>query len=468
MKRRNTSVLLLFVSSLLLIVLIQARENESFFESSFDGGWAGFIRLTTQSGKRDFPVVFNLNCQEKGGIGFSVFPDSLKTAPNGFEIYSLMDVQKKGKKLILKVETPAETSGIAQKGNFIHAFTLRYKKAKGFIKGNMKSTDPDLKKGVVFLYPQSDVKTLQKAWQGKIKINQVNTPVILQLIQKQSVGQAGLAQATSVTGSGSVGEDFGVVKNGSFDGTKFTGQLNLPDETVAFDFDLKGLSLKGKMNGATFSGGVTLNPAGTKGKFLKVDMASPSELLLGNSNIVDIEGENLYNGVVIHVDETQIEVGAVEFVNSKKIMGSLVPSDNLPENQNVSLLVINPDGQIVELDKAFVTKMKEDSTTVSFAQDIQPVFNQNCALSGCHTGSFPAAGLNLQSSQAYNNIVNIPSSQRSSLNLITPSDPDNSYLIRKIKGEDISGSRMPLSRSALDMTTIATFETWVREGAQNN
>jgi len=467
MKRRKISVFL-FISTLILIVLIQAQENESFFESAFDGGWAGFIRLTTPSGKRDFPVVFNLNCQGNGGIGFSIFPDNLKTSPNGFETYSLIDIQKKGKKLILKVETPAETSGIAQNGNFTHTFTLSYKKAKGFIKGNMKSTDPDLTKGTVFLYPQSDVKMLQKAWQGKIKINQVNTPVILQLVQKQAVGQAGLAQATSVTGSGSVGEDFGAVKNGSFDGTNFTGQLNLPDETVAFDFNLKGLSLKGRMNGATFSGNVTLKPAETKGKILQVNMVSPSELLLGNSNLVDIEGKNLYDGVIIHVDETQIEVDAVKFVSSKKIMGSLVPSENLPENQNVSLQVINPDGQIVELDKAFVTKMKEDSTTVSFAQDIQPVFNQNCALSGCHTGSFPAAGLNLQSGQAYNNIVNVPSSQRSSLNRITPSDPDNSYLIRKIKGGDISGSRMPLNRSALDMTTIATFETWVREGAQNN
>ncbi len=468
MRFRKTLLSFLFIATFTLIVLIQAQETESFFESTFDGSWSGFIRLTTPSGKRDFPVVFSLNCQGKGGTGFSVFPDDLTTVPTEFGVYTLTDVQKKGKKLILKVETPAEAAGIAQDESFIHTFTLRYKRAKGFIRGNFKSTDPDLKKGKVFLYPQEDTKILQKVWQGKIRIKKVKTPVFLQLIQKQAVGQAGLADASAVTGSGFVGVEFGQVKMGIFDGKDFTGQLNLPNEAVALDFTLKGRKLKGKLNGATFSGRTELNAGNTKGKILEIDSVSPEELFLGMSNVVDIEGGNLSDGAMVHVDESQIELDAVEFVSSKKITACFVPAQSLPEDQKVSLLVQNPDGQLVKLEEALVTKMKEETPTVSFSQDIQPVFNQSCALSGCHSGSFPAGGLNLQSGQAYNNIVNVPSSQRSSLNRITPGDPDNSYLIRKIKGDNISGGRMPLSRTPLSAVVIATFENWVREGALNN
>ena len=54
----------------------------------------------------------------------------------------------------------------------------------------------------------------------------------------------------------------------------------------------------------------------------------------------------------------------------------------------------------------------------------QQIFSQSCAFSGCHGGSFPAEGLDLREGMAYAEIVNVRSSQRSSLDLIEPSEPD--------------------------------------------
>jgi len=42
--------------------------------------------------------------------------------------------------------------------------------------------------------------------------------------------------------------------------------------------------------------------------------------------------------------------------------------------------------------------------TVSFSTQIQPIFTQNCAFSGCHAGTSPAAGLNLEDGKAHGNL----------------------------------------------------------------
>lgn len=76
--------------------------------------------------------------------------------------------------------------------------------------------------------------------------------------------------------------------------------------------------------------------------------------------------------------------------------------------------------------------------------------------------------MNLSQGQAYGNIVNVASRQRSSLFRIKPFDVIASYLIHKIQGSDIDGARMPLNRTPLSAETIAKFENWVNEGAENN
>ncbi|RMF61073.1 MAG: hypothetical protein D6746_06025 [Bacteroidetes bacterium] len=102
---------------------------------------------------------------------------------------------------------------------------------------------------------------------------------------------------------------------------------------------------------------------------------------------------------------------------------------------------------------------------VSFA-DVQNIFTASCALSGCHTGTFPPQGLNLSAGQAYGNLVGVPSQEDPSLNRVEPGDPDRSYLYLKITGAPgIRGGRMPLGRDPLPQAQIDLIRAWIEAGA---
>ncbi len=99
---------------------------------------------------------------------------------------------------------------------------------------------------------------------------------------------------------------------------------------------------------------------------------------------------------------------------------------------------------------------------------IQNIFNDQCAFSGCHAGSSPQEGLNLSQSVAYNNLVDVPSSQQSSIKRIAPGQPDNSYLVMKIEGAvGIDGDRMPADGPPyLTASQIDSIRLWISNGAQ--
>jgi hypothetical protein len=97
---------------------------------------------------------------------------------------------------------------------------------------------------------------------------------------------------------------------------------------------------------------------------------------------------------------------------------------------------------------------------------VQEVFTQNCAFSGCHGDVNTQEGMNLTAGQAFANIVNVPSNQ-SGLDRIEPDRPDDSYLIRKIEGTG-AGQRMPAGAPALPPATIQLIRDWTAAGAPNN
>jgi len=93
------------------------------------------------------------------------------------------------------------------------------------------------------------------------------------------------------------------------------------------------------------------------------------------------------------------------------------------------------------------------------------VFSVSCALSGCHAGAAPQAGMDLSAAVAYQNIVGVPSSERADLKRIEPGDPDRSYLVKKLRGDpDISGSPMPLTGTITAEARQLVID-WVRRGA---
>ena len=455
---------------LLLIVLIRAQEQETFFEARVDGAWEGSIRIRTESGQREFPAILNLNAYKKGGAGSSLLPDSFELAPDDLSVYSFQKFSVKGNKITLKIDVTGAPNEEGETTTYTHTLTLSHKKTSGILKGNFKSTDPQIKgKQPMILYPQGASKIIQKVWKGTITLNKVKTPVLLQLIQKETLEETETAQTTEITGFGFIGDDYGKITNGSFDGKTFTGNLNLSSELVLLDLDLrKGPRLKGKLNGATFTKSVTLKPAGTNGNLIQLTKASPDVLTMNEYNTVTIRGKNFHPGVMVHMSDSGVKVDMIEYVSKSKIMVCLKPSADLQGGQEISLRVINVNGESFDLDDAFTIDLVEEPTSVSFSQEIQPIFGDSCALPTCHMGPINAGGMNLTQEQSYSSIVNVPSSQRPSVLRIKPFEPNNSYLIHKIKGENINGFRMPQDLPPLSVEVIALFENWVKQGALNN
>ncbi len=96
------------------------------------------------------------------------------------------------------------------------------------------------------------------------------------------------------------------------------------------------------------------------------------------------------------------------------------------------------------------------------------VFNVSCALSGCHTGSSPAAGMNLSEGNAFTNIVGVASTEVPSLQRIEPGNPDDSYLIQKVSGTAAVGVQMPPGGTPLSNELIENLRDWVTDGALDN
>lgn len=116
-----------------------------------------------------------------------------------------------------------------------------------------------------------------------------------------------------------------------------------------------------------------------------------------------------------------------------------------------------------------------DATVVGSAQfgaDVQPIFNGNCAFSGCHAGADPQQGLNLSAGISYDLIVDIASRQLSTMARIQSGGADLSYLVNKIQGthEAVggSGAQMPLGGGALAPADIEIIRAWAQAGALNN
>ena len=97
------------------------------------------------------------------------------------------------------------------------------------------------------------------------------------------------------------------------------------------------------------------------------------------------------------------------------------------------------------------------------------ILNLNCALSGCHLGGAAPFGLDLSTGNAHGNLVNIGSTQCGGLPRVSPGDPDNSCIVRKLEGgPGISGLQMPRGRAPLPQEQIAIIRQWIADGAQDN
>jgi hypothetical protein len=94
-----------------------------------------------------------------------------------------------------------------------------------------------------------------------------------------------------------------------------------------------------------------------------------------------------------------------------------------------------------------------DVGEVSFANDIIPIFNKDCNISGCHNGGVAP---DLRPANAYNALINGA--------YIDAGNPEGSELYKWMRGD--RSTPMPLSGP--NVTYNAKVLAWIKQGALNN
>lgn len=96
--------------------------------------------------------------------------------------------------------------------------------------------------------------------------------------------------------------------------------------------------------------------------------------------------------------------------------------------------------------------------TVSFNNDIIPIFNQHCNTAGCHSGSNPEGGLNLEPAMAYSQLLSNGSGY---VDTVTPK-----YSVLHAYMNSTSDPMPPTGK--LDKCTVDLIYKWIEQKAKNN
>ena len=96
------------------------------------------------------------------------------------------------------------------------------------------------------------------------------------------------------------------------------------------------------------------------------------------------------------------------------------------------------------------------------------VFSGRCATAGCHDSVTAERGLVLEPGSSFESLVDVPASQSPTQLRVRPGDPDRSYLVRKLRGTNSIGGRMPLGGPFLTDAEIAGVVEWIEQGARDN
>jgi len=100
------------------------------------------------------------------------------------------------------------------------------------------------------------------------------------------------------------------------------------------------------------------------------------------------------------------------------------------------------------------------------------IFNQSCALSGCHDSQTQAGNMLLDSGASYGNLVNVTpnnfAANGAGWKRVDPGSTATSFIFHKITGDlpnATYGERMPLNKAKLNKTLRDVIELWIAAGA---
>lgn len=113
--------------------------------------------------------------------------------------------------------------------------------------------------------------------------------------------------------------------------------------------------------------------------------------------------------------------------------------------------------------------------TGTFDRIQRQIFNQSCALSGCHDSQSRTGDLLLESGAAYTNLVDVAPDNAAAAGAgwkrvhvldATTGDPATSLLVQKLIAPPPGfGARMPFNAPKLDQALVAVVQLWVAAGA---
>lgn len=107
--------------------------------------------------------------------------------------------------------------------------------------------------------------------------------------------------------------------------------------------------------------------------------------------------------------------------------------------------------------------------TAKTFRSVQQVFAQSCAFSTCHSPIGRQGGLVLSSEQiSWSSLVDVdplhPDARAMGLKRVASGDPENSFLLRKLRGLG-PGDSMPQAGGLLSEEIISVIEAWIERGA---
>ena len=169
-----------------------------------------------------------------------------------------------------------------------------------------------------------------------------------------------------------------------------------------------------------------------------------------------VMGQFSYRATAIDPDGTTPTITFVGYASWLIPSGDSIYGQTPQGATDTSFQVIASDGLLADTVMVSISII----AGVSYSAQIQPVFTDNCALSGCHMGPAPTGGLRLMS---YTHVMNGGVSGP----VIIPFEPDSSLLIKRIEGTITP--RMPFNGPPyLPDSTIQLIRTWIAQGAQDN
>lgn len=109
-------------------------------------------------------------------------------------------------------------------------------------------------------------------------------------------------------------------------------------------------------------------------------------------------------------------------------------------------------------------------SNVSYIKCIRPALRANCSGDGCHGGAQPAVALDLETvGKIYPGLFKQVFAGDKTYEMVKAGDPDNSYLMIKMRPNPPVGDQMPpYLRPILSDSQMKMFTTWINEGAKND